>query len=205
VQQQKSPPRFPFLWQATPLQRAEKSLVQALVLQPNNGAAALLLGVVYHRQAAVAPTQASTYLQQRDRYLRIAAEQGLPMQQSLETRQPQPFQAFDVDDEILLLEYLDIWGTGQVDDLLFVYRSTKLRALVFAVVITEGQRFPLTTDFLTGSLTQATRLEEVMVHPQPSGRPLLSVRVSHHQTHLEERFIWNNNGFVYLGQHPQSR
>src|SRR4029450_8924627 len=34
-------PHFPFLWQATPLQRAEKSLQQALFLQPDNGAAVL--------------------------------------------------------------------------------------------------------------------------------------------------------------------
>src|SRR5215475_907786 len=41
---------FPFLWQATPLQRAEKNLQQALVLQPDNAAATFLLGLVYWRQ-----------------------------------------------------------------------------------------------------------------------------------------------------------
>ena len=48
---------FPFLWQATPLQRAEKNLQQALVLQPDNAAAAFLLGLVYWRQAAQAAGQ----------------------------------------------------------------------------------------------------------------------------------------------------
>ena len=37
---------FPFLWQATPLQRAEKNLQQALFLQPDNAAATFLLGLV---------------------------------------------------------------------------------------------------------------------------------------------------------------
>ena len=45
---------FPFLWQATPLQRAERSAQQALVMQPDSPAAAFLLGLIYWRQARTA-------------------------------------------------------------------------------------------------------------------------------------------------------
>src|ERR1700704_836312 len=41
---------FPFLWQATPLQRAEKNLQQALFLQPDNAAAIFLLGIISWQQ-----------------------------------------------------------------------------------------------------------------------------------------------------------
>src|SRR5713101_2871793 len=70
---------FPFLWQATPLQRAEKNLQQALVLQPDNAAAALLLGIVYGRHAAQAAGPQEDALARSTHYLTQAAVMGVPI------------------------------------------------------------------------------------------------------------------------------
>jgi len=192
---EKFPPRFPFFWQATPLQRAEKSLEYTLALHPNSGAAALLLGLVYHRQAAATPTQAVTLLQQRDRYLRTAASQGLPLRRFSAVRSPEPFQAFDVEDTMLVLQYMDARRTGRGDDLLFVYRPTTARELVFAVVVVAGHPYPLSTDSATGSLGQVERLESI------EGLHLL---VTQGQARWEAQFVWDSNGFVSLGPRPLS-
>src|SRR5215510_1639987 len=69
---------FPFLWQATPLQRAEKNLQQALFLQPDSAAATFLLGLVYWRQAAQAPGQQQD-LDRSKEYLIPAAAWGIPL------------------------------------------------------------------------------------------------------------------------------
>lgn len=200
--QQQSPRRFPFLWQPTPVQRAERSLIQALVLHPNDGAAALLLGIVYHRLAALAATPASHLGQQRDKYFRLAAAQGLPLRQSPAAGCSGLSQAFDTNDAVLALQYMDARGTGQADDLLFVYRSTEPGARLFAVVVANGHCFPLITDASTGSLASAATLTGVSVQSQSSGRPLLNVLLSQDHMPLEESFLWENTGFMYLGQHP---
>jgi hypothetical protein len=192
---EKFPPKFPFFWQATPLQRAEKSLEYALVLHPHNGAAALLLGLVYHRQAAAAPSQAGMLLQQRDRYLQLAASQGLPLRRFSAAGLSEAFQGFDVEDTMLLLQYIDARGTGRGDDLLLVYRTTTAQDLVFAVVVVEGHPYPLSTDSANGSLGRVGRLESV------EGLHLL---VTQEQARWEVRFVWDNNGFVSLGSHPPS-
>src|SRR5919109_2244142 len=72
-------PHFPFLWQATPLQRAEKSLQQAVFLRPDNAAAVLLLALVYQRQAWLAKAQQAEQLQRSNVYLVRAAALGLPV------------------------------------------------------------------------------------------------------------------------------
>src|SRR5713101_468147 len=97
---------FPFLWQATPLQRAEKNLQQALFIQPDNAAAALLLGIVYWRQAAQDAGQQDV-LERSKYYLTQAAGLGLPIRLS-----PTPgaredsSTGFSVDDTVLALRYV---------------------------------------------------------------------------------------------------
>src|SRR5262249_25486759 len=99
---------FPFLWQATPLQRAEKSLQQALVLQPDNAAAALLLGIVYWRQAAQTTGQQQNALGRSKYYLTQAATLGLPLRLSSSPgRQADTGTGFGVHDTIVALRYID--------------------------------------------------------------------------------------------------
>ena len=94
---------FPFLWQATPLQRAERSLQQALFLHPDNAAAALLLGMVYWRQASTASEHQADALAHSRRYLEQAATLGVPVRwpsapaQDADTSQHK----FGVDDSML--------------------------------------------------------------------------------------------------------
>src|SRR5262245_31338024 len=90
---------FPFLWQATPLQRAEKNLQQALVLQPDNAAATFFLGLVYWRQAAQAPGQQQDSLKRSQYYLTRAASLGIPIRlSSTPEQQESPVTLFDVED-----------------------------------------------------------------------------------------------------------
>jgi hypothetical protein len=129
---------FPFLWQATPLQHAEKNLQQALVLQADNAAATFLFGLVYWRQATQAAGQQQDTFERSQHYLTQAAGLGLPIRLT-STPEPQdsPVTLFGVEDTVVALRYVDARGVGRMDDLIFVYRSAAHEAL-FAVVVTEA-------------------------------------------------------------------
>src|SRR5262245_19992142 len=114
---------FPFLWQATPLQRADKNLQQALVLQPDNAAATFLLGLVYWRQATQASGQQLDSLKRSQYYLTQAASLGIPIRlSSTSEQQESPVTLFSVEDTVEALRYVDARGVGRMDDLVFVYR-----------------------------------------------------------------------------------
>jgi hypothetical protein len=193
-------PRFPFLWQATPLQRAEKSLQQALFLQPNNAAAVLLLGLVYQRQAWLAKAQQAERLQRSSAYLVRAAELGLPVRRTTDTTQPDslPIPLFEVQDTLVVLRYVDVRGAGQLDDLAFVYRSSATQHALFGVVVVAGKAYPLIVDRTTGALAHTPVLYALEVVSQRDTRPILTVTVSQGGQRVEERFVWNSHGFMYL-------
>jgi len=185
---------FPFLWQATPLQRAEKSLQQALVLQPDNAAAALLLGMVYWRQAAASEQQAtrerSTY------YLAQAAALGLPIAVGSASKQPEsPVKLFRVEDTIMALRYIDARGVGRSEALLFVYQAAA-NAPLFGVVVVERQAYPLSTAPSTGALASHGLLESSTILPQPDQRPILVLRLRQDTQVQELRFTWDGTHFV---------
>jgi hypothetical protein len=200
---------FPFLWQATPLQRAEKDLQQALVLQPDNAAATLLLGIVYWRQAAKAPEQRdvrerSTY------YLTQAAALGLPIALAPPPeRHASPVTLFSVEDTIMTLRYIDARGVGRMEDLVFVYRSAASDR-IFGVVVTgqqasgatasaQGrQALPLTTDPTMGVLAPHGLLESVTTLPQPNQQPILVLRLRQDTQVQDLRFSWDGTRFVPL-------
>jgi hypothetical protein len=99
---------FPFLWQATPLQRAAKNLQQALVLQPDNAAATFLLGLVYWRQAAHAPGQRQDTLERSQHYLTQATSLGIPIRlTSMPEQQDSAVTLFSLEDTIVALRYID--------------------------------------------------------------------------------------------------
>lgn len=192
------PRRFPFLWQAPPLQRAEKSLLQALVLQPENGAAALLLGQVYHRRTAASAAD-TTARQQREKYLKIAAAQGLPV---LPGPPPEGIQAFRSEDDIVALQYLDSRGLGRAEELVFLYRSTTTPAALYGVVIVAQTAIPLRPDPTSRHLAQDAVVVGLDRLTPPASAPGLQVRLVRGQTRLEERFLWQHDRLVYAGQSP---
>jgi len=198
------PPRrvFPFLWQATPLQRAEKNLQQALFLQPDNAAATFLLGLVYWRQAAQAPEQQQGTLARSQHYLTQAAGLGLPIRlASRPARQDSPVTLFGVEDTVVALRYVDARGVGSMDDLIFVYQSPAHEAL-FAVVVTERQAYPLATDSATGALAPQGLLEAIMTTHQPGKPPILAMRLRQGTQSIDARFTWDGMRFVVLPALP---
>jgi hypothetical protein len=188
---------FPFLWQATPLQRAEKNLHQVLFLQPDNAAATFLLGLVYWRQASQAPGQQDA-LERSKEYLTQAAVLGLPIGlASTPARQDSSITLFRVEDTVVTLRYVDARGMGKMHDLLFVYRSAAREALC-AVVVTGRQAYPLATDSATGALAPQGLLEAMTMTPQPGKPPILSLRLRQGTQSIDARFTWDGAGFVAL-------
>jgi len=189
---------FPFLWQATPLQRAEKNLQQALVLQPDNAAAALLLGLVYWRQATQAAGQQQDVLARSQHYLAQAASLGVPIHlASTPARQDSPVSLFGVEDTVVALRYVDARGDSRMDDLIFVYRPTAREAL-FAVVVTGRQAYPLATDNATGILSTQGLLEAITMTPQPGKPPILVLHLRQGPQSIDARFTWDGKHFASI-------
>ena len=189
---------FPFLWQATPLQRAEKNLQQALFLQPDNAAATFLLGLVYWRQAAQTSGQQRDALERSQHYLTQAAGLGIPIRlPSSPERQATPFPLFSVEDTVMALRYVDARGLGRMDDLLVVYQSAARKTL-FGVVVIEQQAYPLATDSTTGALAPQGLLETITTIPQPGKPPILLLRLRQGTQSIEARFTWDDARFVFL-------
>lgn len=187
---------FPFLWQATPLQRAEKNLQQALVLQPDNAAAVFLLGLVYWRQATQAAGQQHDVLARSRAYLTQAAALGVPIQvSSRPVRSDTPLTWFNVEDTVVALRYVDARGVGRMDDLIFIYRSAARQAL-FGVAIAGRQGYPLATDSATGTLALQGLPESISTVPQPGKAPLLVLRLRQGTQVIDTRFTWDGAGFV---------
>lgn len=193
---------FPFLWQATPLQRAEKSLQQALVLQPDSAAAALLLGIVYWRQTAHVTGQRRDVRARSTYYLTQAAAWGLPIALAPPAeRQESPVKLFSVEDIIAALRYVDARGVRKMEDLVFVYRSAA-SAPIFGVVVMEQQAHPLTLDTATGALAPHGLLESITTMPRPGQPPLLVLRLRQDTRLQDLRFTWDGARFVSLSLLP---
>lgn len=184
---------FPFLWQATPLQRAERSAQQALVMQPDNAAAAFLLALVHGRyaQAAEDPSEAAALSSE---YASKAAGLGMPVAAAGgAVNSPQPFHLHDT---FLVLMYGDITGAGSPDDLLFIYEKRDGRRV--GVVVTAGKAYPLTAETSAGVLLSGEKFEGAVVEAQPSGTPRVVVFTRQQGVPTEVSFAWNGNGFDAL-------
>ena len=181
---------FPFLWQATPLQRAERSAQQALVMQPDNPAAAFLLALVYGRyaQAAEEPSEAAVLSRQ---FALQAAELGLPMVPPGAVGDVP--QSFHLQDEVLAFMYFDGRGTGEPDHLLFIFGKPDNR--FFGVVVADGKNYPLTTDVATGALWSHGTYEGVVVKAQPPDADRVIILVQKQGRRGEVSFVWNGSGF----------
>jgi hypothetical protein len=190
--------RFPFLWQAAPLQRAEKSLQHALVLQPHNAAAALLLGLVYWRQATAVTPPLQDTLAQSQAYLERAAAAGIPVRSVTEdtprTQElPPPLHAHD---RLIIVRAIDSRGTGQQEDVLLVYQPVAGGEGCFGVVVAAGIAYPLVTDPVTGAMVIASTIVALTIVSQPAAPPVITVRTPPHTHPIVTRFVWEHGRFV---------
>lgn len=182
---------FPFLWQATPLQRAERSAQQALVMQPDSPAAAFLLGLIYWRQAQTVENPAEAIALSNE-YVAKAASLGVPVvAPGAADNSPH---AFQMEDTLSVLRYADARGTGKPDDLLFVYEKGENRHV--GVVVAAGKAYPLVADAVTGPVVSGGVFEEISVDGQPQGVPRIVIHARQNGQLTAETFVWNGDGFV---------
>ena len=177
---------FPFLWQATPLQRAERSVQQALVMQSDNAAASFLLGLIYRRQAQTAE-EPSEAMSSSNEYLAQAAGLGMPIADG----SPNAFQAGDTS---LVLRYADARGTGKQDALLFIYEKGDGRYV--GAVVAGGKAYPLVANAATGTAVSGGVFEKASVEAQPQGTPRIVIHARQDGRPTAEAFVWNGDGFV---------
>ena len=182
---------FPFLWQATPLQRAERSAQQALVMQPDSPAAAFLLGLIYWRQAQTAEEPAEA-MALNNEYVAKAADLGMPV--AVPSSAGGSPHAFQMGDTPSVLRYADARGTGKPDDLLFVYEKGENQYI--GVVVAAGKAYPLVADVVTGAVVSRGVFEKISVDAQPQGAPQIVIHARRDGQPSAMPFVWNGNGFV---------
>ena len=182
---------FPFLWQATPLQRAERSAQQALVMQPDSPSAAFLLGLIYWRQAQTAEDPAEAMALSNE-YVAKAASLGVPV--VAPDWADGPPHAFQMGDTSLMLRYADARGTGKPDDLLFIYEKAEKRYV--SVVVTMGKAYPLIADTVTGTAVSNGVFEKISVDAQPQGVPRIVIHARQDGQLIAASFVWNGSGFA---------
>ena len=182
---------FPFLWQATPLQRAERSAQQALVMQPDSPSAAFLLGLIYWRQAQTAEDPAEAMALSNE-YVAKAASLGVPV--VAPDWADGPPHAFQMGDTSLMLRYADARGTGKPDDLLFIYEKAEKRYV--SVVVTMGKAYPLIADTVTETAVSNGVFEKISVDAQPQGVPRIVIHARQDGQLIAASFVWNGSGFA---------
>lgn len=200
----KAPAVFPFLWSAPPLQRAERSLQQALILQPDSRAAVLLMGLTLWRQAETAAASQHQSYQRSLTYLTQAAALGIPIQlPSTSADQPASgLTPLSVHDTVLVVRAVDARGTGSPADLLLAYRTSGTQSRCYGVVVSAGKAYPLTTSLVNGTMALAVNLDDLKIAPGPHNRPMVVAVVQQDGHQVEKRFVWNASRFVFIGERP---
>ncbi len=197
------PPKvFPFLWSASPLQRAEKSLQQALVLDTKNGAAALLMGLVLWRQADTMPDRRDTLKQRSRTYLWQAREAGFPVQipgQTMSSLSASP-PLFAIHHGLRTLRYADTRGTGSPLDLLFCYHTPQHPTHIYGVVVIQQQAYPLSSASATRQVPPAEDVEACTVAPRSHEPPLVVAIVRHNTQRIHRMFRWDGRQFMFVGE-----
>ncbi|MCY4514267.1 MAG: hypothetical protein OXC69_03875 [Candidatus Tectomicrobia bacterium] len=181
---------FPFLWQATPLQRAERIAQQALVMQPDNAAAAFLLALVHGRYAQEAedPSEAAALSRQ---YAMQAAGLGMPV--AVPGASVNSPLSFSMHDAFLVLMYTDTRGTGEPGDLLFLYENGDEQCV--GVVVADGEAYAMTADASSGLLFSDGTFEGVIVEAEPHDTPRVVILARQQGVQTRVSFVWNGNGF----------
>jgi hypothetical protein len=204
LRMRKAPAVFPFLWSAPPLQRAERSLQQALVLQPNSRAAVLLMGLTLWRQAKTEAGSQHQLYQRSLTYLAQAAALGIPLQLPTTPAEPLPagLTPLSVHDTILVVREVDARGTGNAADLLLAYHTSGIQAHDYGVVVSAGIAYPLTTSLVNGTMALAANLDDLKIVPGPHNRPMVVAVVQQDGRQIEKHFVWHASRFVFIGEHP---
>ncbi len=188
---------FPFLWQATPLQRAEKILQQAFVLHAENAAAALLMGLVTWRQAASLATGQEALLQRSKTYLEQTRALGVPVYTAPAT--PSPVPGMDVRDTLVLVRFLEARRTGHLDDLLIVFRTSTRPEVCFAIIVSDKHAYALSSVAATGAFIPAAALETLsVVESAQAPWPWIVARFRQPHGSGESRFTWDGSRFVHV-------
>ena len=184
---------FPFLWQATPLQRAERTAQQALVDAAG-------------QPGGIFPVGAHILAPGDDRQgPRRGHGVGQPIRRQGCRSGDAPggsrggWQAvrrtpFVMGDASLLLRYADACGTGQPADLLFVYGKGGNRYV--SVVVAMGKAYPLLADAMNGTAANGGAFVDANVEPQPQGAPRIVIHVRRNGRQTAESFVWNGDRFV---------
>ncbi len=195
---QKSPRQFPFLWSASPVQRALRSVQHVLTLEPDNPVAHLLMGLVLRRQQSEAT--GSTVLEDRQQERsawRRAAELGLRVQVAGERLESgadiEPFSATGV---VLVLQSVDLGGEGRFQDVLWVYRPHAEAAYCYGMVRHQGEIYPLIGDPVTGRLAPTGSLDHFRVNTRATDGVELIAGWQQGGQAVEIQFRWTGSRFM---------
>jgi len=200
---QRAPARFPFLWSASPLSRAQKNLQHVLALEPDNAVAHLLMGLLFGQQAQTDYSKRAVHRQRSDAHWRRAAQLGLPLQlPSSDTgesdlRPPSAaMPLFAMHDVILALQQVDTEGTGRWQDVLLIYRPAVEADRCYGWVMRSHQLYPLMTNRATGVLAPVGRLDALRIDTDAAGWPRISITWQRRDRSVETQFVWDGDGFV---------
>ena len=184
----RAPSQFPFLWSASSLKRAEKSLQHVLALA--HAAANLLMSIVQWRRAESSSSSAA--LRKRsEHYLRLAAKAGMKVQWAAGERRPGHFAPGD---RMLALQYADARGVGAIEDLLFVYQHGA-DGYAYGTVVNGGTAHPLVGDTAHGRIAPMTWLSGLEVVPQKAAAPLVTITWDADGHRHRIVFQWNGESF----------
>jgi hypothetical protein len=200
---QRAPARFPFLWSASPLSRAQKNLQHVLALEPDNAVAHLLMGFLFGQQAQTDYPKRAAHRQRSDAHWRRAAQLGLPLQPpssdtgESDLRPPSAaLPPFAIHDVILALQPVDTEGTGRWQDVLLIYRPAVEADRCYGWVMRRHRVYRLITNRATGVLAPVGRLDALRIDADAAGWPRISVTWQRRDRPVETQFVWDGDGFA---------
>ena len=200
---QRAPARFPFLWSASPLSRAQKNLQHVLALEPDNAVAHLLMGLLFGQQAQTDYPQRGAHRQRSDAHWRRAAQLGLPLQPPSSDpgksalRPPSTaMPPFAIHDVILALQQVDTEGRGRWQDVLLIYRPAVEADRCYGWVMRSNRVYPLMTNRSTGVLAPVGRLDALRIDADAAGWPRISVTWQRGDRPVKTQFVWDGAGFA---------
>ncbi len=195
---QKSPARFPFLWSASPVQRAQRSVQHLLALEPDNPIAHLLMGLVLRRRESESTVAVPDKERQRASWAWArAAELGLPVQ-SAEGEWGKFIEPFRADGVVLVLRTIDLAGESHLGGVLWIYRPTAEADYCYGLVRHGGENYPLIGNSSTGRLAPTGSFDNLWLERESAGGPQIVLGWQEEGRMVKARFQWTGAGFTHL-------